>query len=134
VLDSLKEKLISTLTAEGLKSTYGNRAAIEQERRSFYAEIVARLFPALQVAVENEISVVTNLVKLAEREVVLAADNAKEATGIVYRATETLLKSLDACHEAEARIVDSQNAVIRAEAALAAAKEEFAKLSERARG
>jgi hypothetical protein len=134
MLDALKEKLISTLTAESLKSTFGNRAAIEKERRNFYAEIVGRLFPDIKRAADEEVSVVRDHLLSAEREVLMATDDVKKATGIVFKATETLLASLDAVHDAEAKIVDSQNAIIRAEKNLANAKQEFEKLVSRVRG
>src|SRR5580658_9937268 len=106
MLDALKEKLISTLTAEALKNTYGNRAVLQQEKSNYFAEIVGRHFPDIQKAVRDEIADVTDHLVSAERECAMATEDAKMATGIVFKATETLLASLDAVHVAEARIVD----------------------------
>ena len=131
MLEVLQTKIVDALTAEALKTTFGNRAPIESEKRAYFAEILGRLFPAIQNAVRDEIAVVTDQLVSAERECAMATEGAKMATGIVFKATETLLASLDAVHAAEARIVDSQNAIIRAEANLKAARAEFAKILER---
>jgi hypothetical protein len=131
MLELLKNKIANHLLDAEMVNVYGNKNAIRDEKRSRIDAILIGLWPDLQAAVQAEVSAVQNLVKVAERECVLAADEAKTATGITFRATQTLLASLDAVHDAEARIVDSQNAVIRAEANLANAKLEFSTLLER---
>jgi prophage DNA circulation protein len=133
MLSALKEKISQHLLADAMRGVMGNQNAIRQKQMSRINQLLAAMWPDLQAAVQAEVSVVRDHLLSAEREVVLAADEAKTATGITFRATQTLLASLDAVHDAEARIVDSQNAVIRAEANLAQAKIEFAKLVERAR-
>jgi hypothetical protein len=127
MLDALKEKLVATLTYEALKNTYGNRAAIEQERRSFYAEVVGRLFPALEEAVEDEIAVVARMVVAAEQSLVVAHENAALAHEQVRVANQ-------AVQTAHTHAVDAKESVRRAEANLSDAKAEFTKLVEKSRG
>jgi hypothetical protein len=134
MLDMLKDKNANHLLDAEIKSVYGNQNAIRAEKRSRIDAILIALWPDLQKAVRDEIAVVTDHLVSAEWECGMATEDAKMATGIVFKATETLLASLDAVHVAEARIVDSQNAIIRAEANLKAARAEFAKLVERSRG
>jgi hypothetical protein len=133
MLDTLKEKIAQHLLADAMRGVYGNQAQIREEKRSKITVVLAAMWPDLQRAAINEVGLVRDHLLSAEREVTLATDSVKIATGIVFKATQTLLDSLDAVHDAEARIVDSQNAIIRAETNLAQAKEEFAKLVERAR-
>jgi hypothetical protein len=134
MLSALKEKNAQHLLADAMKSVYGNQAQIREEQMSRISQLLAAMWPDLQAAVQAEVSVVRDHLVSAERECVLAAEEAKIATGIVYSATQTLLASLDAVHDAETRIVDSQNAVIRAEANLKSARDEFAKLVEKTGG
>jgi hypothetical protein len=134
MLSALKEKIAQHLLADAMKGVFGNDGAIREEKRSNITAMLSGLFPALQEAVDREVGVVRDRLVSCERECVLAAEEAKIATGITFRATETLLSSLDAVHLAEARILGSQKAVIRAEANLKSARDEFAKLVEKTRG
>lgn len=127
MLDLLKDKLIATLTAEALKNTYGNRAAIEQERRSFYAEVVGRLFPALQDAVRAEVDVVRQQLASAEQAATVADANCKLAADQIVAASAALEA---ACKHSN----DAATAADRAETALASARAEFAALLEKSRG
>jgi hypothetical protein len=131
MLDALTDKLIATLTAEALKSTYGNRAAIENERRSFYAEIVGRLFPVLQEAVRAEIARVTDAVSLAERNAAMATENAKTATALLVSASQTLETVLAAVHSANVSAEAATQAAKLAQDNLESARAEFARLVDR---
>ena len=148
MLDGLMTRIENHLLEAEMANVYGNKNAIREERRSRITTALAGLFPALQQAVQAEVSVVRahlhsaeqevreaqENVKLAQENVKLADSNAQLAREQVAAAMKTVKTALDEVNASRIRVEDATRATRQSVVSLAFAREEFSRLVERAKG